>query len=281
MSCYLSSGCCWHLRSVVPRAEPLAVAIWDGRPWLGGIGVLVIIMVLAFFGRRIVENSMVIAVIALGLVLGFLFVGILARFGSELSNSFVREPLTWDGTGTGLTYALTNCGFLPLLLYAARDLESRRETLIAAICAALVGVVPAIGFHFCFMTAYPQIVDRTLPGYWLIESIMSPTFLIVYVIVVFILVAQTGVALMQGVVEAIDKLLIERRGKPLTGLGHAILSGGALTLAAGLASIGLVALIVRAYGFLSISFLLVFFVPLFARGTWLVFRGRTTARQGR
>ena len=181
-----------------------------------------------------------------------------------------------EGIGTGFKYALTNCGFLPLLLYSARDLENRTEVFTAASCAALVGVIPAIVFHVSFMVAYPDITGEILPTYWLLEQITSGWFLHIYVLVVFILVALTGVGLLQGVVESVDLVMLSRIGRPLPALGHAGVSGAAVLIASGLASIGLVALIVRAYDFLSAAFLLIFFIPLFTRGIWLI-RGKSRA----
>lgn len=240
---------------------------------VGGAGILFIIVGLTYFGRKIVEDSMILSVSALGLILVYLVYVAVDKFGGDISATFASEPVVFGGIGTGIKYALTNCGFLPLLLYCMRDLQSRSETAVTALTAGLIGVIPAIAFHLVFMMSYPEIVDQQLPTYWLIENIMSATFLGAYVLVVFVLVAQTGVALLQGVVESLDELMIKRRGKALTPLGHASVSGLAVLVASLFASIGIVELIIRVYGFLSISFFVVFFIPLFTWGAYLIWRG--------
>ncbi|MGI9202151.1 MAG: hypothetical protein ACR2QL_13905 [Woeseiaceae bacterium] len=245
-----------------------------GMPELaGGTGILLIIIALIYFGRKIVEESMVLSVSALGLILVYLLYVTLTRHGSAIGEAFAGAPLIYDGVGTGLKYALTNCGFLPLLLYSVVDLKSRKETAVTAGTAAIAGVIPAIAFHLAFMMAFPDIVDQQLPTYWLIESIMPAAFLAVYVFVVFVLVAQTGVALLQGVIESLDAFMQKRRGKPLSSAGHASVSGVAVILASVFASVGIVELIIRVYGFLSISFFVVFFIPLFTLGAYQVWRG--------
>lgn len=239
---------------------------------VGGGGILLIIVGLIFFGRKIVEDSMVLSVSALGVILVYLLYVVLTKHGGEIAASFAAAPVVLDGVGTGIKYALTNCGFLPLLLYSVVDLKNRKETAVTAGTAAIAGVVPAIAFHLTFMMAFPEVVDQQLPTYWMIEKIMSATFLGVYVLVVFVLVAQTGVALLQGVIEALDKVMIGRTGKAMTKLGHASVSGLCVVLASVFASVGIVELIIRVYGFLSISFFLVFFIPLFTRGAYLIWR---------
>jgi uncharacterized membrane protein YkvI len=129
-----------------------------------------------------------------------------------------------------------------------------------------------------FMMSYPEILDETLPAYTLFETIMPAAFLDVYVFVVFVLVALTGVALLQGVVESLDKLAQDKFDKAIGRAGHAAVSGGAMILAFIFSSIGIVDLIIGVFGFLSIAFFVVFFVPLFTRGVWLIWRSEAVSQ---
>lgn len=246
----------------------------------GGAGILLIIVGLLFFGRKIVEDSMILSVSALGVVLVVLVIVAARNHGTDIGAAFNNESVVLDGWPSGIKYALTSCGFLPLLLYSITDLKSRKETLVTSLMGGLVGVIPAIAFHLTFMMAFPEIIDEQLPTYWLISEIMPATFLTVYVIIVFVLVAQTGVALLQGVVESLDQVMEKRTGKPLTRSGHAAVAGLAVVAASGFASIGIVELIIRVFGFLSISFFVVFFLPLFTRGVYLIWRGGHKKRVG-
>jgi uncharacterized membrane protein YkvI len=245
---------------------------------MGGAGVLGIIVVLTYFGRAVVEKSMIASVAALGLLLVYLAYVAVTRHGHDIALAFEPATFNIDGLGTGLKYALTSCGFLTLLLYSVRDLKSRSETAVASVAAAVVGVIPAIAFHVIFMMSYPEILDETLPAYTLFETIMPAAFLDVYVFVVFVLVALTGVALLQGVVESLDKLAQDKFDKAISRAGHAAVSGGAMILAFIFSSIGIVDLIIGVFGFLSIAFFVVFFVPLFTRGVWLIWRSEAVSQ---
>ena len=238
----------------------------------GGLGILLLIVVLTFFGQEVVENSMTMSVSALGILLVYLLFTTISEYGQAISTTFASAPASTGGFLSAVKYALTVCGFLPLLLYSASELRSRSEMISAVTTAGLVAVLPAVAFHLTFMSRFPEIIEQPLPTYWLFEQIMPASFLLLYVIVVFVLIAQTGVALLQGVIESIDQAVESSRGKPLSPVAHAAISAVSVAAAMWGASIGIVALIIRVFDFLSVAFLLVFFLPLFTRGAYLIWR---------
>jgi uncharacterized membrane protein YkvI len=238
---------------------------------VGGIALLLIIVTLTYLGRTIVEKSMIWSISALGLILVYLLFTVLSDHGADIGAAFRMEPVVTDGIATGFKYGMTNCGYLPILLYCARDLANRKETFTAAGFAAVAGVIPAIAFHFSFMVAYPQIIAQQVPTYWVLNQVTSPMFLNIYVTVVFVLIAQTGVGLLQGVLESIDIIKTKRTGLPLPPAGHALVAGGAVVASSLLASIGLINLIVRGYSFMFMAFVVIFYLPLMTRGIYLIF----------
>lgn len=244
---------------------------------LGGGLLLAIIVGLNFFGREVVEKSMMLSVAALGLALLYLLISSLSKYGAEISTAFsTAEPITINAVKTGLTQSLTSGGFIPILLYCAIALKTRKEVLIASCVAAFCTVLPAIALHISFMSIYPEIINQTVPAYWMVEKATSPMFLNIYILIVFVMVAQTGVGLLHGVLERIDDWLVESRGKPLSSGGHGMVAASAYLISLLFSSMGLVALIVRGFTFFSISFLIVFFLPLFTYGVWLVIKTKET-----
>ena len=197
---------------------------------LGGVGLLSIVVGLTYFGRKIVEKSMILSVAALFLLLLYLTYLVVSNHAGDVAGAFQMAPIEGNPLQSGLKYAFSSAGFIPLLLYCARDLHNLRETFLAALCAGLVGILPGLPFHFAFMVGYPEILAQSLPTYWLIENIGTITFLNIYVGVLFVMIAQTGVGLLQGMVERVDGWIIERSGRPLPALGHACVSGGALVV---------------------------------------------------
>ena len=253
---------------------------------IGGAILLSIIVTLNFFGAEVVKRSMMLSVAALGVAVAYLLFANLAKFGPEITQAFQTQSNDLlSGIESGLTYAQTSGGFIPILLYCAVQLRSRKEVAIAAILAGLCAVLPAIALHISFMASYPEIISETVPSYWMAGKATSPFFLNIYIAIVFLMIAQTGVGLLHGVLERIDHWAEARRGAPLSRKGHALVAACAFFISLLFASMGLVDLIFRAFTFFSNAFLVVFFLPLFTYGIWLLCKhtesagGQDTAAQ--
>ena len=240
--------------------------------WIGSAGLLVLVFILNYQGRVIVEKTMILAVSALLILLVALVFKLSGEAGESIRTSFAQDTMNWGSWRGGVQYALVNAGFIPLLLYCARGIESRGQAALAATTAGAVAVVPGVVFHFAFMSAYPAITEEQLPAYWLMEHLTSPLFLDCYVLVLFVLIAQTGVGMLQGFLERVDAWHVQRFGTPLNHMGHGLVALGMSSASMVLSSIGIIALIVLGYDFLAASFILVFALPMLTRGVWLVWK---------
>ncbi|MEP0200874.1 MAG: hypothetical protein ABJ084_03565 [Halioglobus sp.] len=251
-------------------------AIADSRfglpAWVGSAALLAIVFVLTYQGRALVEKTMIVAVLGLGLLLVALLVQLAGEPAQRIHASFVSEPVNWEAWQGGVQYALVNGGFIPLLLYCARGVQTRSQAGFAAVCAASVAVVPGLIFHYGFMSQFPAIVEAELPAYHIMSTVGSSLLLDMYVVVLFMLIAQTGVGMLQGFLERIDSWHTGRFGKPLNHLGHGTVAVGMVVTSMALSSLGIIALILTGYTFLALSFILVFAVPLMTRGMWLIYK---------
>ncbi|WNC67030.1 hypothetical protein RI845_10870 [Thalassotalea nanhaiensis] len=247
----------------------------------GSAALLMIVVVLNYLGRKYVESSMIYSVVALAIILIYLFFDVMLddNYRNIIVTKFAEDTLTQqtflDSVFTGLKYGFSNSGFIPLVIYCAIQLKTRKEAFIAACIAGYVAISPAISFHTIFMIGYPEIVGQELPSYWILEKIESALFIDLYVSVVFIMIAQTGVGLLQGFVERIDSYNVEKRGKKLSSFGHALVSTVLFFASIWLASIGLMNLVAKGYTFFSASFFIFFFIPLFSYGVYLIFLKKT------
>jgi len=142
---------------------------------------------------------------------------------------------------------------------------------LAAMCAASAAVVPGLIFHTAFMSQFPAIIQAELPAYHLMGTLGSSLLLDLYVAVLFVLIAQTGVGMLQGFLDRVDSWHITRRGKSLSNMGHGTVAVGMVVSSMALSSLGIIALILTGYTFLALSFILVFAVPLMTRGIWLIY----------
>lgn len=240
---------------------------------IGSLVILGLIVVLNYYGRKIVEESMMLSVMALFLVLVVLVVQLATGHADQVQAAFSDFEHQDGGVYKGLMYAIGGGGYIPLLLYCAAGLRSRSEALTAGLVAAVVAGVPALIFHFAFMAGYPMVIEQRIPTYWMFGQISTPLMLNVYVLVMSILVAQTGVGVLQGLIERLDVWHIERKGEPLNRAGHAAIAGGAAIFSMALGSMGIVALILRGYTIMFASFIFVFVIPLLTYGSYLVLRG--------
>lgn|SRR3990167_1016523 len=238
-----------------------------GIPTLvGGVLLLLLAVGLNYGGREIVERSMIYSVLALAAILIALLAIVLSSQGDVIVSSFENKSSISGAIRDGLKYSITNTGFIPLLLFCGSQLKSRGEALTAGICAGVAGIAPAISFHLTFLADYPNVLNETLPTYFMMEALTPRLFLDIYVLVLFVMIAQTGVGVLRGAIERIDRWRVERTGSPMGKRGQAAIACIVLVASTALASIGLVDLIAQAYKYLSVIFALIFVLPLILIG---------------
>ncbi len=245
--------------------------------WIGSLLIFVLVVGLNYYGREVVEKSMMLSIAALFAVLAVLVAQLFTGHVGRIVERFATIDHQPGGILTGLQYAIVNGGYLPILLYCAMGLRSRAEAFTAAAVAALVCVIPAAIFHFALMLHYPEIVDERIPAYWMFDNLSTPLLLNVYVVVMFVLVAQTGVALMQGLIQRIDGWHVRHRGRSMSRLGHAGVATVVVASSLALGSMGIIALILRGYSLMFASFIVVFVIPLLTYGVYLVYKGSSKA----
>ena len=238
---------------------------------VGLAGMLVLITVLMFYGRDILARVMTIWTLVLYIVFGVYFVLAFANSGEAIAFAF-REGNVLDGWAvSGFKYAMYNLAIVPAILFASRDIESRDVAFKSGFFSALVCIVPALLFHVTFSGAYPAILAEEIPLYWMIDRIGAGFLLLLYVIVLFGTFVETGAGYIQGVNERIDGFLMEKKGTQLK-QSHRIAMGlGGMLISAGLATMGIVALIANGYGLISWGFFAVYVLPVVTLGSYRIF----------
>lgn len=87
-----------------------------------------------------------------------------------------------------------------------------------------------------------------------------------FVLVLFVLIVQTSVGILQGLIERVDGWAQPRLGRSMSSMQHAGLSAVVLLLSVGLSVVGVVDLVAAGYGLLSIAFLFTFATPVLTVG---------------
>jgi uncharacterized membrane protein YkvI len=125
---------------------------------------------------------------------------------------------------------------------------------------------------------YPQVLEQAVPANFLLQVLGSRAFQIVFQIVLFGTLIETGTGMIHGVNERIASVFRERNDtmprflRPAVALG--LLIAGTI-----IARFGLIGLIARGYGTITWFFLAVFVVPILTIGIWKM-RGRAQAPAG-
>jgi len=237
--------------------------------WVGVGGIMVAVGTLVFAGTKLIEGVMAGWSVVLYGAYFTLFIWCMARFGGETLGAF-RAPVSGAGWGmAGLRYAAYNVALIPPLLFSVRHLNSRRETLLAGALAGPIAMLPGLMFFIAMVGQYPGILERPVPANFLLETLGSRGFQIVFQVVLFGTLIETGTGLIHGMNERIAHVYQER-GKAMPGLARPILALALLVAGTVLAGVGLVDLIASGYGTLTWVFLLVFVLPVLTLGVWRI-----------
>jgi uncharacterized membrane protein YkvI len=237
--------------------------------WVGVVGIMAAVGGLVFAGTEWIQSVMAGWSVVLYGAYIVLFAWCLWRFGGETARAF-GEPMgerAW--VSAGVRYAAYNVALIPPLLFSARKLRSRGETVLAGALTGPIAMIPGCLFFVAMVGHYPEILQRSVPANYLLEILGSRTFQVVFQLVLFGTLIETGTGLIHGMNERIAHVFQER-GRVMPSLLRPVLAVGLLLSGTLLASVGLVDLIARGYGTLTWVFLLVFVLPVLTLGTWMI-----------
>lgn len=249
-----------------------------GLPALfGGLFMLSAVVALNYFGRDWVTRVLAFWSLLLYAVFIAYFLAVLQL--DPLGEAIAVFTFDWsaDWVVGGFQYAFYNVAGIPIILYAARAIETRRQAVSAGLIGGLVAMFPAMLFHLSFAGAYPGILEQELPVYAMFAELSLPLLQGAYLIVLFGTFIETGAGNIQGFIERLDTWWRERRGSALGRGQHAAIATTALLLAGGLSSVGIVDLIASGYGTLAWGYLFVYLLPLFTVGLWRLRESRPGA----
>lgn len=246
-----------------------------GLPSVIGVGLmLMVVMVLVFFGRNLV--TWVLAYWSMFLYLVFIayLTVVFVTLGDEITRSFDNADGKPGWMIAGFQYTFYNIPAIPILLYSARAIETRREAIGSGIAGAIIAVLPAFVLHLSFLAQFPAILESPLPVYEMLAALDMPALKFFYLLVLFGTFVETGAGSLQGFIERLDGWRQEKHGKTFSPITHAAIAGTAMLLAGGLSWFGIIALIAEGFGTLAWGFLALYVVPLLTVGIYRLARTR-------
>lgn len=234
--------------------------------YFGMAGVLVLVVVLVYFGREAVEKVLTLWSIGMYLVFGYYFIEILNNGNVEILQTLAKGSIEVGWLQGGILYAMYNLAIAPVLLFSTRAIQSRSEAILAGVITGVAVMVPAVLFHISYAVGYPQVLEQPVPNYWMMSEYASPLLLIVFLVALLGTLVETGAGLVQGLIERIEMAVKVDANDTLSQPARAAIAIATLLFGGLVGSLGIVALVAQGYSALSVGFALVYIIPICTLG---------------
>lgn len=239
---------------------------------VGLLLMLSLVAVLLFFGRAVVERSLVVITTLLLGAFIYYFISVLSvdsalildRFSSDNSTSF-----SW--VVPALQFSMYSATVAVIVLFSTTGIETRKDAFLSGGLCGLIVMIPGFLFHVSFMGQLEGVTQANVPIYWMIDQLGIPLLLTVYIIAMFGTFLGTGLGFLQAVSDRLDTWSMNRSGASLARWKHACVAVGGLLISAILGQFGIIDLIAKGYGTLGWGFLIVFILPLVTIGAYRIF----------
>ena len=226
---------------------------------------MILVGLLVFGGNETIERAFASWSGVLYMVYVLFFVGCLTVFGSEIRDSLTSGIIEGSWVLGGFQYAGYNLAVIPAVLITIRRHRNRRDTFISGLVTGPLAMLPAFLFFVAIAGEYAEIVGEAVPVNHMLELPGSRTFQIVFQVMLFGTLVETGAGMIHSVNERVAQAYGERsRGFPPR--TRALLAIGILALGALIAQFGLTPLIAQGYGALTYGYLAVFVAPILTLG---------------
>lgn len=240
----------------------------------GTVLLMIAIAFLVFRGSSLIEKVLAGWSFLLYATYAVMVACYLWRFGGELIDNLVHQPVRDGWFGKGVAYFGYNAAIIPIILFCVRHMQSRQDALIAGALAGPLVMVPALLFYLAMAASFPGIVESPVPSNYLTGRLGFPWLNLVFYIVIFGTFIETGAAFIHAVNERVAASRRDKRREMPSWLRLAI-AVVALLIAIVLAvRIGLIDLIGKGYGTLTWVFLAIFILPLVTLGTWKILNSK-------
>lgn len=237
----------------------------------GVIFMLTAVGFLTFKGSGLIENFLSFwSFVLYGIYAVFLCMTLL-KFGPEIQKNFSSSSLTSGWIVGGFKYAFYNLAVIPAILFCLNHIEKRKEAILSGIMAGVIGIIPGFFFFIAVVSHYPEVLPQEIPSVFLLQKIGFPALLLIFQVVLFGTLIETGTGMIHAVNERIQAAL-KAKGKQFPRWQRPLVSTLFLLIALGLSTFGLVNLIAKGYGTASWGFLVVFILPLLTRGVYIIIR---------
>jgi len=153
------------------------------------------------------------------------------------------------------------------VLFCLKHLKSRKEAISAGLLGGGRGIQHGFLFFIAVVGFYPSILPEEIPAIYVLQKIGMPVLLIIFQVVLFGTLIETGTGFIHSVNERIQSAL-RAKGKELSRWQRPLVAALLLLIAFGFSTFGLINLIAKGYGNASWGFLLAYIIPLLTIGIY-------------
>jgi uncharacterized membrane protein YkvI len=243
-----------------------------GIPYmLGVVLMLTAVGFLTFKGSGWIENFLSVWSMILYAVYGLFLAVSMMKFGPAIRQTFSHGAFLPGWALGGFKYALYNLGTIPAVFFCLRHIRKRKEAITAGLLGGVIGIVPALLFFIAVAGHYPGILPEEIPAIFVLRKAGIPALLILFQIILFGTLVETGTGLIHSVNERIQSAL-KSRGKKFPSWLRPMIAVTFLLIALGISTFGLITLIAKGYGAASWGFLVIYVGPLVTLGLYRMFK---------
>ena len=248
-------------------------------PYIYTVGVIIMLVAVGFLtfkGTGLIEKFLSIWSLLLYVVYIVFFIVTLIKLGDVVHANFAACEIKPGWVVSSLKYAFYNLSIGPAILFCLKHIQTRKEAVSAGIIAGVIGILPALLFYTALVAYYPAVNDEDVPSLFAFQQIAVLPLFIVFQVVLFGTLVETGTALIHSVNERIQSAL-QAKNKILPKKLRPLIAVVFLLFALAASTFGLKDLIAIGYGTTCWGFFWVYLVPLVTWGLYKILKSLPSA----
>ncbi|MFO7980699.1 MAG: hypothetical protein R6V00_07700 [Candidatus Aminicenantes bacterium] len=241
-------------------------------PYMVGVFLMLIsIGFLTFKGKKLIENFLSFWSLVLYLTYAAFFIIAFFKFGTDIQKNLSASVVNSGWLLSGFKYALYNMGIIPAVFFCLTHIKTRKQALSAGFLGGVIGIFPGFLFYMAVLGHYPDILPEAVPAIFVLKKINIPLFMILFQVVLFGTLIETGTGIIHAVNQRIQASL-NIKGKKLPQWMRPVIASGLILISIGISTFGLINIIAKGYGSISWGFFAVFVIPLLTLGIYKIIK---------
>lgn len=232
-------------------------------PWTGIALLSAGVAALVLKGTETIERALSLWAYVLYAVYLLFLAAVFLRFGDAVTAELRRGEILPGWLFSGLRYASYNLVCVTMILYTARDLQSRREAVTCGLLAGVLGAAPAEALLLAMGSGLPEALASETPVLAIFQRLDLPWLYVLFEIVLFGTLMETAAGFIKALEDRLERALF--RGRSFE-LARPLITGAVTALGICVSTFGLTELIDKGYGAICYGAAGLFALPMLTIG---------------